>query len=47
MTDAFFEPMSDDELQAWEGDDCSRAQVAETSTRTYRSSTRRTRGKRR
>ena len=46
MTDAFFEPMTEAELREWEGADVFPARVAERQP-AYRSSTRRTRGKRR
>jgi prevent-host-death family protein len=47
MTDAFFEPMSDEELQDWEGTELFPARVAERPPAYSPSSSRRARGKRR
>ena len=47
MTDAFFEPMTADELREWEGADVFPARVAERAAGYRTSSSRRTQGKRR
>lgn len=47
MTDAFFEPMSDVELQEWEGSELFPARVAERAPAYRRSPSQRAKGKRR